>query len=129
MPITCGEAQFIGGPLGLGFTLEQCAIAQALAVNTCGCPNEPTPAPATVPATPAPTPAPVTVFCLLCPDGNPSTGTGSIGGNQCQDVDMMGRSRMLTEAQCLAAQIRAAQSDDPCGCGHSMSAIMGGKSP
>lgn len=43
-------------------------------------------------------------------------GTGAIGGLQCQDVDQMGRDGRLTEDECLAAQLRAAGSDDPCGC-------------
>ena len=30
--VLCGTAQFVGGVFGVGFTLEQCAIAQAAAV-------------------------------------------------------------------------------------------------
>lgn len=128
-PISCGQAQFIGGPLGPGFTVEQCAIAQSLAVGTCGCPNEPTESPALAPVTPAPSPPPETVFCLICPNGNAATGTGSIGGLQCQDVDMMGRAEELTEDECIGAQIAAAASLDPCGCnppssGKSMCSIL-----
>jgi hypothetical protein len=116
LPITCGRAQLIGGPNGIGFTLQQCAIAQAAAIGTCGCPNEPTTAPVMMPVTQAPSQGPELVFCLICPNGNRATGTGSIGGLQCQDVDMMGREMMLTEDECIAAQIRSAGSDDPCGC-------------
>mmetsp|Transcript_8553 Transcript_8553/g.21358 ORF Transcript_8553/g.21358 Transcript_8553/m.21358 type:complete len:327 (-) Transcript_8553:3032-4012(-) len=129
-PIFCGTAQFVGGVFGIGFTLEQCAIAQAAAIGVCGCPNEPTPAPIKThaggtPTTPvnAPVLAPSVaaaadplVFCLICPMGQMSMGTNAIGGKQCQDVDMMGTNRELTESECLAAQIRAAQPDDPCGC-------------
>mmetsp|Transcript_8555 Transcript_8555/g.21376 ORF Transcript_8555/g.21376 Transcript_8555/m.21376 type:complete len:344 (-) Transcript_8555:3038-4069(-) len=132
-PIFCGTAQFVGGVFGIGFTLEQCAIAQAAAIGVCGCPNEPTPAPIKThaggtPTTPvnAPVLAPSVaaaaaaadplVFCLICPMGQMSMGTNAIGGMQCQDVDMMGTNRELTESECLAAQIRAAQPDDPCGC-------------
>eukprot|EP00529_Nitzschia_sp_RCC80_P007303 CAMPEP_0113473290 /NCGR_PEP_ID=MMETSP0014_2-20120614/17969_1 /TAXON_ID=2857 /ORGANISM="Nitzschia sp." /LENGTH=1292 /DNA_ID=CAMNT_0000366055 /DNA_START=1236 /DNA_END=5114 /DNA_ORIENTATION=+ /assembly_acc=CAM_ASM_000159 len=115
-PVSCGRAQFIGGINGPGFTLEQCAIAQAAAVGVCGCPGEPTPAPVKAPTTLAPSEQPDLVYCLICPNGNPASGTGSIGGLQCQDVDMMGRESMLTEDECIAAQIRAAGSDDPCGC-------------
>mmetsp|Transcript_26831 Transcript_26831/g.63993 ORF Transcript_26831/g.63993 Transcript_26831/m.63993 type:complete len:666 (+) Transcript_26831:376-2373(+) len=119
VPVTCGFAQFIGSPLGPGLTLEQCAIAQAAAAQgTCGCPGEPTPAPVkkAIPTTHAPSEAPDTVFCLICPEGTMSMGTGAIGGLQCQDVDQMGREGRLTEDECLAAQLRAAGSDDPCGC-------------
>lgn len=114
--ISCGTAQFIGGPNGMGLTLTQCAIAQALAVNTCGCPNEPTLAPALAPTTVAPTSGPEIVFCLICPNGNEAMGVGFIGSMSCQQVDMMGRRSELTQDQCLAAQIRAAQLDDVCGC-------------
>jgi hypothetical protein len=113
-PVSCGLAQIVG--ITPGLTLQQCAIAQAAAVGTCGCPNEPTDAPVMSPVTHAPTAAPETVFCLVCPMGQMTMGTGSLGGMQCQDVDMMGRNSELTESECLAAQIRAAQEDDPCGC-------------
>lgn len=114
LPVTCGQAQAIG--LARGYTLQQCATAQALARNTCGCPNEPTPSPVSAPSTPAPTAAPPTVFCLICPNGNRVTGLGVLGSLQCQDVDKMGRERKLTSEQCLAAQTRTAQEDDPCDC-------------
>lgn len=117
--MSCGLAQFIGGPTnpnGPVYTLEQCAIAQASAIGVCGCPGEATPAPVKAPLSPAPTDAPETVFCLICPEGTRAMGTGSIGGMQCQDVDMMGRNSELTESECLAAQTRAAQEDDPCLC-------------
>ena len=120
--ISCGFAQFLGSTLndqnGPVYTLDQCAIAQSLAVGVCGCPNEPTSAPVTLPAvTPQPTDAPPGVFCLVCPNGNMATGTGLLGSMQCQDVDNMARESQLTDEECLAAQTRAAQDDDPCGCG------------
>mmetsp|Transcript_39363 Transcript_39363/g.95211 ORF Transcript_39363/g.95211 Transcript_39363/m.95211 type:complete len:780 (+) Transcript_39363:297-2636(+) len=120
--VSCAFAQFIGGPTnpnGPVYTLEQCAIAQAAALDVCGCPGEPTPAPVKTigtPTTAPPTVAPETVYCLICPEGTMAMGTGSVGGMQCQDVDMMGRNRELTENECLAAQTRAAQEDDPCEC-------------
>lgn len=120
--ISCQFAQILGSvlnPDGPVYTLEQCAIAQSLAVGTCGCPGEVTAPPAPSSAT-VPTAAPLTdegIFCLICPDGNMATGLGILGSMQCQDVDAMGRNKMLTSEECLAAQTRAAQDDDPCGCG------------
>ena len=124
--ITCGFAQFLGSTLNVNngpvYTLTQCAIAQSLAVGTCGCPNEPTIAPSTTAAggvttaSPQPTDGPPGVFCLICPNGNMATGTGLLGSMLCQDVDTMARDSLLTDEECLAAQTRAAQDDDPCGC-------------
>ena len=114
IPLTCGVASDIG--LTVGYTLEQCATAQVLARNgRCGCPNEPTNAPVPAPVTPAPT-AFEGVYCLICPNGNRATGTNFLGTLQCQDADKMGREKKFDESQCLAAQTRAAQDDDVCGC-------------
>mmetsp|Transcript_37795 Transcript_37795/g.91943 ORF Transcript_37795/g.91943 Transcript_37795/m.91943 type:complete len:507 (+) Transcript_37795:314-1834(+) len=125
--IQCGFGQFLGStlnPQGPVYTLQQCAIAQSLAVGTCGCPNDPTAgAPVAAPSlpavvTPTPTPEPPPgVFCLICPNGNMVTGLGILGSMLCQDVDGMARRSELTDEECLAAQTRAAQDDDPCGCG------------
>jgi len=122
--IQCGFAQFLGStlnPQGPVYTLEQCAIAQSLAVGgTCGCPNEPTAAPVVAPipavVTPQPTDPAPGVYCLICPNGNMATGLGVLGSMLCQDVDTMARMSELTDEECLAAQTRAAQDDDPCGC-------------
>mmetsp|Transcript_8162 Transcript_8162/g.20530 ORF Transcript_8162/g.20530 Transcript_8162/m.20530 type:complete len:778 (+) Transcript_8162:371-2704(+) len=115
IPLSCGLASDIG--LTFGYTLEQCATAQVLARNCrCGCPNDPSCAvPVAAPVTPAPT-AFEGVYCLICPNGNRATGTNFLGTVQCQDADKMGRDRMFDESQCLAAQTRAAQDDDVCGC-------------
>lgn len=114
IPVTCGEAQAVGGIFGPGYTLQECAIAQSLAVNTCGCPGEPIPAPDT---TPAPSLAPETVFCTVCFNGNPTMGAGSIGGELCQDLDKQARESFFTEQECLIIQTAAAAAeDDPCEC-------------
>jgi hypothetical protein len=34
VPVLCGTAQFVGGVFGVGFTFEQCAIAQGTYVRT-----------------------------------------------------------------------------------------------
>jgi hypothetical protein len=114
LPATCGQAQSLGVPGGIGYTVEQCAILQALAIGTCGCPFEPTPAPN---ATPQPTAAPVTVFCTVCFNGMPASGSGSIGGALCQELDAMGRNDEFTSEECLIIQTAAAVAeDDNCEC-------------
>jgi hypothetical protein len=55
-------------------------------------------------------------YCLICPEGNKPSGTGSIIGFQCQELDELGRNSLLTFRQCTDAQIRANQPDDVCGC-------------
>jgi hypothetical protein len=57
------------------------------------------------------------VYCLICPNGNKPTGTDSISGFQCQDLDELGRARTFTFSQCTELQLRAIQPDDKCGCG------------
>jgi hypothetical protein len=102
-PVTCGQAQVFGATSG--YTLEQCAIAQALAVGTCGCEGEPTVAPATSPTFPAPAPPPETVFCTVCFNGRPSnSNAGSIGGTLCSALDAQGRDNQFTSEQCLVIQ-------------------------
>lgn len=114
LPATCGQAQSLGIPGGLGFTVEQCAILQSLAIGTCGCPFEPTPAPD---ATPAPSVAPETVFCTVCFNGSPASGSGSIGGALCQELDSQGRADSFTAEECLIIQTAAAVAeDDNCEC-------------
>jgi hypothetical protein len=117
MIITCQEGVFAGLKVGdrLGLTTEQCAIAQALAIDTCGCPGEPTLAPATPPSdiTPQPTEAPETVFCRLCLSDNDATKNGFIAGMQCFDVQAMGEDRQLTQSQCVAAQLLADAISNP----------------
>jgi hypothetical protein len=114
--ITCGQAQAFGNLPGL--TLEQCGIAQALARDTCGCPFEPTPAPAAVvPATPAPTVAPPTVFCTVCFNGTPSFSNAAIGGMICGSLDVQARNSEFTSEECLVLQTAAAVAPgDPCQC-------------
>eukprot|EP00529_Nitzschia_sp_RCC80_P009946 CAMPEP_0113482372 /NCGR_PEP_ID=MMETSP0014_2-20120614/22884_1 /TAXON_ID=2857 /ORGANISM="Nitzschia sp." /LENGTH=761 /DNA_ID=CAMNT_0000375885 /DNA_START=1021 /DNA_END=3312 /DNA_ORIENTATION=+ /assembly_acc=CAM_ASM_000159 len=126
--ITCGEAQFVGGPLGTGFTLEQCGIAQALAINTCGCPFESNPGPASSPVT-APSAGPPTVggpsapsisgtvFCSVCFDGMPTFSTNTIGGAQCAELDRRGRNFEFTQEECRDIQSTASiATGDPCAC-------------
>jgi hypothetical protein len=116
IPVTCGQAQLIGATEG--YTVEQCAIAQALAVGTCGCPNEPTMSPAAAPVPAPPVTAPETVFCTVCFNGTPSnSNAGSIGGTLCSDLDSQGRMDQFTSEQCLVIQTAAAVAeDDPCEC-------------
>jgi hypothetical protein len=118
MIITCREAQNEALQIGdaEGFTIQQCAIAQALAINTCGCPGEPTPAPVAPPATASPTAGPETVFCVLCLNGMQATENGFIAGSQCFDVQKMGVDRELTAQECGGAQLLADTISDPCGC-------------
>ena len=114
LPATCGQAQSLGLPGGFGYTVEQCATLQALAIGTCGCPFEPTPAPD---ATPSPSAAPETVFCTVCFNGQPASGSGSIGGTLCQDLDTQGRADAFTSEECLIIQTAAATAeDDNCEC-------------
>ena len=118
MVITCRQGQNAGLQVGSmeGFTTEQCAIAQALAVDTCGCPGEPTPAPVAQPATAAPSPGPETVFCVLCLNGMQATVNGFIAGQQCFEVQQQGIDRELTAPECGGAQLLADAISDPCGC-------------
>jgi hypothetical protein len=128
LPVTCGQAQFLAGPLGPGFTIEQCGIAQALAINTCGCPFEPSgpsspsspSAPAVAPAVGPPAMSPsagTTVFCTVCFTGEPTFSTVAIGGIQCGELDARGRNFEYTRMECLEIQSAAAVApDDPCDC-------------
>ena len=114
IPVTCAQAQSVGGPFGAGYTPNECFLLQGLAANSCGC-TGPTPAP--VPGTVAPSEAPETVFCTVCFNGNPAMGAGSIGGELCQDLDKMGRESQFTEQECLIIQTAAAVAEeDPCEC-------------
>ena len=118
--LTCGQVQGIAGPFGFGLTLEQCGTAQALARNTCGCPNEPSQAPALSPATistGSPTEGPEFVFCTVCFSGDPTFETIAIGGIQCGEWDAKARKKEYTTQQCLAIQTAAAVAPgDPCFC-------------
>ena len=124
MGVTCGVAQAIGGPFGPGFTIEQCGIAQALARDTCGCPNESTPSPASSPSVPAPTTSSAPsvgepkVFCTACFSGEPTFETDAVGGVQCGELDARGRNSEFTSMECLEVQTAvAAAIGDPCMCG------------
>lgn len=118
--VSCGVANEAG--LTRMLTLEQCALAQSLAVGTCGCTGEvvPTAAPVlTGMPTPVPTPTPAPVaqpFCNLCGGGGRATFNGIIGAQQCFDVEQMGMNFELDPLECIVAQIAAFSPSDPCRC-------------
>ena len=111
--ITCGDAQEIGGPFGPGYTLKQCAIAQALAIDTCGCPgdvDDPNNLLSAVDTTKK-------VFCSVCFEGKATFETATIGGVQCGELDVRARKFEFTQPECLQIQTAAAASlDDVCRC-------------
>lgn len=115
--ITCQEGVFWGLQVGdrAGFTTDQCAVSQALAVNTCGCPGEPTPSPVSspVPPSPSPTEALDALFCRLCLSDNDPSVNGFIAGMQCFDVAAMGEDSLFTQSECVAAQLLADTISDP----------------
>ena len=131
--ITCQEAQYEGLQFGdrVGYTVDQCATAQALAAaddNRCGCPTTtdssggtaPTSAPATTGGTTSPVTTPKdddsTVFCVLCLSGNEVSKNGFIAGLQCKEVEVAGKNKELTQSECVGAQLLADTISDPCGC-------------
>jgi hypothetical protein len=56
-------------------------------------------------------------YCLICPNGNFPTGTGQVGGRQCQEAEELGRARQLDFDTCSLLQTLALTPSDPCGCG------------
>mmetsp|Transcript_4703 Transcript_4703/g.11985 ORF Transcript_4703/g.11985 Transcript_4703/m.11985 type:complete len:349 (-) Transcript_4703:191-1237(-) len=144
--ITCQEAQYEGLQFGdrVGYTVDQCAVAQALAAaddNRCGCPADgsgttPTPAPANTGGTTSPATAPTTppdddstVFCVLCLSGNEASKNGFIAGLQCKEVEIAGKNKELTQSECVGAQLLADTISDPCGCRTATSPPVGGPIP
>mmetsp|Transcript_4704 Transcript_4704/g.11988 ORF Transcript_4704/g.11988 Transcript_4704/m.11988 type:complete len:351 (-) Transcript_4704:179-1231(-) len=144
--ITCQEAQYEGLQFGdrVGYTVDQCAVAQALAAaddNRCGCPSDgsgttPTPAPVNTGGTTSPATAPTTppdddstVFCVLCLSGNEASKNGFIAGLQCKEVEIAGKNKELTQSECVGAQLLADTISDPCGCRTATSPPVGGPIP